>query len=1200
MTSTLLSGKWVGLRDTPSKIENKFSGRAIPLQDDKEILLAKLKSDKYKNKLVGYGKYTKNTPEDLIPLVYKKHFDTHIKPIAEDIETENISLVKNIFSKINDIDTEVQQADKTLDELETAQGVLPSVFEMSNDKFTFVNPLNDFIKNWSYDDKINQNVFEAGYTFLYQDYLLNSSKEDRELLGCNDKPGVPDKCSGSASGPNDKRRLMMKRDGTCEDYRGETYYKCPKLVNRLDPFMTSRTLDLTIPSMGTLYNPVGTERKKSVAGLINRLFFGETTINIRDYLVDFPVDLTINNIPQTVSSQHVYLNLDMTDCGDVEDNSTKRMSVKNEVIMLAEEDDLSKKKDGSFFFIPGNLFKVYEKNMEGDNDFQSTAQIQQKIDNVYKSSTNDKVLKKTKLKLKETVGDLDLVNIRNQILILFSIYRKKGLDFNLSHKGDKAEDINRKIAKELLYLGLFTFFNYLEFTVFKMIKEEVKSSSLSGNLKKNVDKYFNNLLALLRTNTVYLLGYDKTKIDFKNNYGILRGQTDTVIAEKGGNYFRVEDGYKNSKLQNDSELDKFGRNFIFKVEDSVKNDDIVFAYKEIGSGSNKKKELFFTKDFNNVNIDNVKRVSTGPAEIINFSDKNLFLTNREYKKGGKDNLDKGLSRFKGLKYIQKNQVAGAVYPSSGDKSKYNKFDIVGADILVNSFLRYDSTDNGIKNMANFLIGTSKSAYNIKDNERIGFGVLPYIQGEKAEDRNKRNIVIYQLYLQYVMNSIVHIEKNSKYLKHLVFLLGKYLSVNYIKKMKKDFDIELHTIYLAPNDTSRVSKILKFINKTKTEYFSLMKDLQKYLKLYIESDYKFTISKELSEESHNKYVLLLLIARNKLLMFQKILRISYDEFEKKLKPPIYTEGDVKTLKKQIMGTLNGEFEKVKQSFIDSFDEDLELRKKSLELGVYKEAKRFFVELTKDSFDTEQFDLLHAETVLLDDRELIDKLMQLNTKALASKDHCHITNGRILSIATLRKRGMELNKRDTSITLPRLLVPRMLHTWAYDNLAWTKIFDYIGTGLNYTNIMIPISKPLLGDYQLLDLRNFLEPVYENGRYRLRTVPESFQRTSIFQKKIMKNYNHVILVNYDAKKVEDSRTWRALQYKILNRFAGDPANWKDRYEFVRNILTNPTVYQQMVRSIWNDGIIKNSINKKKVPTYVVSFNCLATRINEIIDSI
>ena len=451
-----------------------------------------------------------------------------------------------------------------------------------------------------------------------------------------------------------------------------------------------------------------------------------------------------------------------------------------------------------------------------------------------------------------------------------------------------------------------------------------------------------------------------------------------------------------------------------------------------------------------------------------------------------------------------------------------------------------------------------------------------------------------------MNSIVHIEKNSKYLKHLVFLLGKYLSVNYIKKMKKDFDIELDTIYLAPNDTSRVSKILKFINKTKTEYFSLMKDLQKYLKLYIESDYKFTISKELSEESHNKYVLLLLIARNKLLMFQKILRISYDEFEKKLKPPIYTEQDIKTLKKQIMGTLNGEFEKVKQSFIDSFDEDLELRKKSLELGVYKEAKRFFVELTKDSFDTEQFDLLHAETVLLDDRELIDKLMQLNTKALASKDHCHITNGRILSIATLRKRGMELNKRDTSITLPRLLVPRMLHTWAYDNLAWTKIFDYIGTGLNYTNIMIPISKPLLGDYQLLDLRNFLEPVYENGRYRLRTVPESFQRTSIFQKKIMKNYNHVILVNYDAKKVEDSRTWRALQYKILNRFAGDPANWKDRYEFVRNILTNPTVYQQMVRSIWNDGIIKNSINKKKVPTYVVSFNCLATRINEIIDSI
>jgi len=1198
MTSTLLSGKWVGLRDTPSKIENKFAGRAIPPKNDKEILLAKLKSDRYKNKLVGYGKYTKNTPVDLIPIVYDKHFNTHIKPIAEDIETENIGLVKNIFTKIKDIDTEVQQADKTLDELETAQGALPSVFEMSNDKFTFVNPLNDFIKNWSYDDKINQNVFEAGYTFLYQDYLLNSSKEDRELLGCKDKPEVPDKCSGSASGPNDKRRLMMKRDGTCEDYRGETYYKCPKLVNRLDPFMTSRTLDLTIPSMGTLYNPVGTEREKSVAGLINRLFFGETTINIRDYLVDFPVDLTINNIPQTVSSQHVYLNLDMTDCGDVENNGGKRMSVKNEVIRLAKDDDKGKNHDKSFLFIPGNLFKVYEKNMEDDKDFQTISEIQQAIDNVYKSSTNDKVLKKTKLKLRETVGDLDLVNIRNQILILFSIYRKKGLDFNLSHKLDKAEDINRKIAKELLYLGIFTFFNYLEFTVFKMIKDEVKSSSLSSNLKKNVDKYFNNLLALLRTNAVYLLGYDKTKIDFKNNYGILRGQTDTVIAEKGGNYFRVEDGYNNSKLQNDSELDKFGRDFLFKVEDSNENKEIVFAFKEVGS--DKKKELFFTKDFNDVSIENVKRITSGPAEIINFNDNSsLFFTNKKHSTPNEDNLDKGLKTLKNLKYIQDKSVAGPVYPTAGDKSKYNKLDIVGADILINSFLRYDTTENGIKNMANFLVGTSKSSHNIKDKERIGFGVLPYIQGEKAEDRNKRNMVIYQLYLQYVMNSIVHIEKNSKYLKHLVFLLGKYLSVNYIKRMKKDFDVELDTIYLSPNDTSRISKILKFINKTKTEYFSLMKDLQKYLKLYIESDYKFTISKELSEESHNKYVLLLLIARNKLLMFQKILRISYNEFEKKLKPPIYTEQDVKILKKQIMGTLNGEFEKVKQNFIDSFDEDLELRKKSLELGVYKEAKRFFVELTKDSFDTEQFDLLHAETVLLDDRELIDKLMQLNTKAIASKDHCHITNGRIYPIATLRKRGMELNKRDTAIAIPPLLVPRMLNAFAYDNLAWSKIFDYIGTGLNYTNIMIPISKPLAGDYQLLDLRKFLEPVYDNGRYRLRSVPESLQRKSFFQKKIMKNYNHVILVNYDAKKVNDSRTWRALQYKILNRFAGDPADWKDRYEFVRNILTNPTVYQQMVRSIWNGGVIKNSINKKKVPEYVVSFNCLATRIHEIIDS-
>jgi len=220
-------------------------------------------------------------------------------------------------------------------------------------------------------------------------------------------------------------------------------------------------------------------------------------------------------------------------------------------------------------------------------------------------------------------------------------------------------------------------------------------------------------------------------------------------------------------------------------------------------------------------------------------------------------------------------------------------------------------------------------------------------------------------------------------------------------------------------------------------------------------------------------------------------------------------------------------------------------------------------------------------------------------LASKDHCYISNGVVYPITTLRKKWFEIKNKNSSITSPHIFVPNVLTDVGFAGLAWDKIFNYIGLALNYTKIMIPISKPLIGDYQLLDLEKFLTPYTDGTRFKLRTIEESYQKRSIFQKKIMRNYNHVILVNYDVKTIKDSRTWRALQYRILDRYAGNTGDFKKRYEFIRDILLNPTIYNQMVRSVWNGGIIKNSIDKNKVPKYIASFSCLATRINQIIDS-
>ena len=117
---------------------------------------------------------------------------------------------------------------------------------------------------------------------------------------------------------------------------------------------------------------------------------------------------------------------------------------------------------------------------------------------------SEKVLKDFHLKFSEKSGDISIQKIRNIILVLYSIYTKSGLDYHLIHKDKDAEFINRKIAKELLYLALFTFYNYLEHVLFKNIIKTVNEGKLSANLKKNIKKYFDNVLGLLRTNTVYL------------------------------------------------------------------------------------------------------------------------------------------------------------------------------------------------------------------------------------------------------------------------------------------------------------------------------------------------------------------------------------------------------------------------------------------------------------------------------------------------------------------------------------------------------------------------------------------------------------------------------------------------------------------------------------------------------------------------
>jgi len=1193
----LSSSNWIRIDDTLADIIRKIHTGSS--KKDEDVLLKKIKkiiSPEYNN-LVGYGNYTDETPKVVIPKLFYEHLNNVIKPIVNNLSEGNLSIIKKIYSEVNTLQDNIINSKKTISKLEikSKEKNLNDFFEDVSDKLTYKNPMNYFIKDWTYDKELDKNIFESTYSYIYIAYLKSSSEEERvNILGCEIDTDETDDCNGNAlymdPAYNGKRLLKNPRTG-CELYKNEKYYKCSNLIKRIDPLTTSRSIDLTIPAMGTIYN--NDEEKNSISGFIQNIFFEDSgSFNLRDYFHDFPVDLNIN-IDNKLKDRYVYLNLDMTNCGGVEQVTKNRMSVKNEVIPLIKDDIIPSTgtpQKEHHLFIPGNLFKIFKDDVENDSGIL-TSEIKQAIDKIYKSPNNEKKLKETKLKLKKSTDDISIEEIKNAVIILYSIYTGKGLDYELVHKNDHAKEINRRIAKELLYLALFTFYNYLEHNVVKVIKEKLKSTSLDENIKKNVNKYFNNLLSLLRTNTVYLLGYDKTKIDFKNNYGILSGQTDNIWSEKGGNFHRLEDGYKNSKIPNDEEIQEFKNHFPFKIENSTNDKDIVFAFTEeddssVSSSSAKKRELFFTKNINNIaNIDNPNQSDT--TKNIEIDDDDLYFYNAGNFDNNKD-LHKNLKARFNVKMIKNSYASIAKNPDNTNKDKFNIFNIDGGEIKKKSFLVFKEDE--YLNMANFIIGTTRSFEDIKTKEKIGFGILPYREDENVLDSNKRNKFLLEVYLQYLMNVTFHVEKNEIYLDHIKWLLANCLHKDYVEKWYDEFKDELEKIYLKPIQDAHKA-ILNFNDEMSKEISLLLDKLQKNIEKFIEYRYKELIEKNRSELGE-EYLINLLMARNKYLLYKKTLRASIQKFKKdKIDSGIsenYLEEHLHEDK--ILKRFDSINKKYIAAYAEQLDENEELQIKALETGEkigkndHLRPDKLFHKLLKESFDISSYtDKINARTELLDEGAILEKLLAIKT--IPPKEHEHCAIGSVFTRTEIIKFWYQMKTKIPLYTNPGI------NPYHYDQTIWPKIFDYVGHQINKDNIMIPVLKGI--DYVLLDLKKYLEPVRSISGYKMLELDKCFQRKGLSQKSKMKNYRHIILVTYDIKDTIKRAKWQVIPHKELKRV--DNSGTKNRYSFVFNLLLNKRTYNQFATNIWNGGAIKDAI-PKITPNYIVSFDCLASKIYDI----
>ena len=1182
---------WIRKSDIHDAILDKMEGTypGTLIKDRKKI--SKLKGSKY------------NFKADLavIPVIFDELYNQITDNVGKKIGKHSGDTIDYLFKTLKSVTKNLDRATRTLDRIRTYKNYLPGIFEVDDDKYTFVNPLNYFMHNWKYNEKLSRNVIESTYTHLHGEYLSSYSDSEREALGCEaDGEATESHKTHGTPLPGEEGRWFAEKNMASEESDTSTtlvrigsqkYYPCKRLVQRMTPFISSRVIDLTIPSITPLY--VEPSTGESLCSFINEIFFQRTSsvVSVNKYFPDLKIPSLTFNVTNDLETQYNYINLVLSSNGKIKTGDKyERCTIAPEVIGL-NKDDIENEDIRDRLYSTGNLFRLFAKKensrlgkeLSGKISI-STNKIAEKRDNLYNNGMSEKVLKDFHLKFSEKSGDISIQKIRNIILVLYSIYTKSGLDYHLIHKDKDAEFINRKIAKELLYLALFTFYNYLEHVLFKNIIKTVNEGKLSANLKKNIKKYFDNVLGLLRTNTVYLFDYHNLK-SIKDNYGIKRGQTDTIIVgdEKGG-YFRLEDGYNNSKLDEGDKLEKFKKHFPFKIEESSNTDSIVVGKYE-GTGTPKEKNtVFFT--YNSKPVTDIKNV-----EFAKNPKAQDFKMNRDLYLVDINSPDRDISLEINLKnnigkvyYIYKNPPLDREIPKK--KENYSKFDITTSEIKEHSFTTYDDNRGAAKQMAVFLTGTDNSTKDIVSGKKLGFGVLPY---ETDEILPKRNEILFEIYEQYCNNFLAQISKNITYLRFLIYQFETGVHIDAIRDkwfidIKNDYEI-----IGKEDDGKKKQKLFKDLAENKVIIIqnSLLNQLKNILTDYINYEYDSKVNKKNFTKDPYELKIKLRIKHNEIILLREIISLAF----KKAVDDIVAGGVPREIVESTGlpdGYLNNMMKILdiaeKEFIEENIKTDDEIRKRSLDIGEGKEFVSFFKKMLDVGLDLESYSKQYSSILQLDDREYSKKLLVIDSIPEKGKDICLL--GSVYSFSQIRRAYIEFEASDKFRSLLYSSVDRIGR--------WSDMLQRIDINNGNSNIMIPVSRgSLLGsDVVLLDVSKFLTestshtPVY--------TKFSDFTESNLTKHK-MKIFDKIILVNKDSKNMIDKKTWRKISKKIVDAHSG--RGCVVRYEFICDLLLNPTYYERMTY-LWTGGTLKNNISlKHKLPTYITSFKCLASRLVRLI---
>jgi len=1124
---------WININDTYQTINDKIKITRYS-DDDKTKILDKLNIDKYKGLEKESGK---------IPYMFDYYYD---KIINIDINENEYNSVESLYKIFKEIQNKINISDNILYKIKNIDVNTDNIFDNDNENnnYSFINPLNYFIKDWNYSGKlISDDIYKTTSKYISDKYLDNTSNDEKKMLGCEINPFDP------------------------------TKYSCDDLKLYIEPFGSLRNIDLTIPYITPLFK---TDRK-CLSGFINDVF-NNTFVNIKQYFPYVDIDGTLNaNI--TLDKIYNYIPLDTF---EIKIGNINKSNIKSETIKLFDNDvsvvTLSKNCN-----IPGNLFKLFTD----DTKEIQTYKIKEQIDTLYNTSSS---LNTTELKFTDAGKDITIKDIKNNILILYSIYTKSGLDYYISHKKyGNVEEINRKIAKELLYLGLFTFYNYLEHNIFKKIIELILKNNISTNEKNNIQKYFDNTLLLLRTNTVILFGYDKTSINLKNNYGILRGQSKTIISDKTNAkqlhlYFRLENGYENSKLDEGIDLENFKKRFPFNIKNSNNDKEIIVSVYDTTTTKNayfiyNEKSTSATPS-TPVKITNLKYKSDNNQ---NFDINNDIYLVYDYDETGKkpDENDQLVSNLltnikneeSNVLFINKNTPPIANPTSNLINGTFSLIDIAGGDIRKYSYMIYND-DSEIKNktILNFMTGNENSVRDLMNNKSICFGFFKLKENINAK--------LFDIYEQYCMNVLSHIDKLIIYIKIIFKKMENGVNIKIIKDWYNENTHDFNEIISITNTNEKKNKFEKVAQKLIKKYKQLITNIIKYIKDIINYEYNTYILKKSSTTNYNELLIMLRISRNKLFLYRKIINYSYLFVTKEYARTYDINIEIvktKNLPEKYIELINKIFDNIINEQISILKEDSDTRTKSLELGIHKEFVSFFKKIVDPGFNLEMYNDKDETLSKLDNSDFLNKLFELDINRNKEKSICNLSNI-IYSIPTLIKSYITLNTKYN----------RKLYSSTHAFDLWNKILDYLNEKNNIKNIMIPFSTGLLGDYGLLNVKKFL--TYSTN------FAECVEKD--LSKSALNNLDSVILVNFDSKDIKDKRTWTTISKKILKKKVID-TNIYAKYKFMFELLFNPHFYKENVSRLWTGGMLLNNISIKKHEKYITSFLCLSTRLNQLTES-